>query len=94
MQKVSPALLNADLGQQINFTANGDGYIAAGVAMTLRLGNAPLGTGTLAYAKSTAAAPSTFTSTTLPVTLEAGAWLKVTASGVGDKLAVHFFRSA
>jgi hypothetical protein len=77
-----------------NFTAAGDLYIPAIVAMTVDQGNAAIGTGTLAYSKSTAAAPSTFTSTTLPATLEAGAWLKVTASSVTGFVATHLKRTA
>lgn len=78
----------------LNFTAAADAYIAARSAMTIAQGNAPIGTGTLTYAKSTAAAPSTFTSTALPVTLEAGAWLKVSASAVTGFVAADLYRSA
>lgn len=78
----------------INFTANGDAYIAADVAMTIDVGVAAIGTGTLAYEKSTAAAPSTFSSTTLPATLEAGAWLKVTVSALSGFKAVELKRTA
>lgn len=77
-----------------NFTANGDAYIAADVAMTIDAGVAAIGTGTLAYEKSTTAAPSTFSSTTLPATLEAGAWLKVSVSGISDFKAVELKRTA
>ena len=77
-----------------NFTAAADVYIPANVAMTIAQGNAKIGTGTLAFAKSTAAAPGTFSSTTLPATLEAGAWLKVTASAVTGFVATHLVRSA
>lgn len=77
-----------------NFTAAGDMYIPADAAMTIIQGNAKIGTGTLAYAKSTNAAPGTFTSTTLPATLEAGAWLKITASGVTGFVATHLRRTA
>ena len=77
-----------------NFTAAADMYIPATVAMTIGQGNAKIGTGTLAYAKSTNAAPSTFASTTLPATLEAGAWLKVTASAVTGFVATHLVRTA
>lgn len=76
-----------------NFTAAGDMYIPANAAMTIAQGNAKIGTGTLAYAKSTNAAPSTFTSTTLPATLEAGAWLKITASAVTGFVATHLVRN-
>jgi hypothetical protein len=77
-----------------NFTAAGDVYIPAVVAMTIDQGNAAIGTGTLAYAKSTTAAPGTFTSTTLPATLQAGAWLKVTASAITGFVATHLKRTA
>jgi hypothetical protein len=77
-----------------NFTAAGDVYIPAVVAMTISQGNATIGTGTLAYTKSTAAAPSTFGAATLPVTLEAGAWLKVSASAVTGFVATHLKRTA
>lgn len=77
-----------------NFTAAGDLYIPARVAMTISQGNAKIGTGTLAFTKSTAAAPSTFGAATLPVTLEAGAWLKVSASAVTGFVATHLKRTA
>lgn len=77
-----------------NFSADADLYIPAAVAMTIDEGNAPLGTGSLAYEKSTTAAPGIFSSTTLPATLQAGAWLKVTATGVGSFLAAHLVRTA
>lgn len=78
----------------VNFTANGDAYIPADVAMTIDAGVAAIGTGTLAYEKSTAAAPSTFSSTSLPATLEAGAWLKVTVSSLTGFKAVELKRTA
>lgn len=77
-----------------NFTANGDAYIAADVAMTIDVGVAAIGTGTLAYEKSTAVAPSTFSSTSLPAALEAGAWLKVSVSGISVFKAVELKRTA
>lgn len=77
-----------------NFTAAGDVYIPAIVAMTIDQGNAAIGTGTIAFSKSTAAAPSTFASTTLPATLEQGAWLKVSASAVTGFVATHLKRTA
>lgn len=83
-----------DLSQPINFTAAADAYVPARVAMTIAQGNAPLGTGSVAYAKSTAASPSTFTTTTLPTALEAGAWLRVSATGVSGFLALDLYRSA
>lgn len=78
----------------INFTADGDAYIAADVAMTVDVGVAAIGTGTLAYEKSTTAAPSTFSSTTLPATLQAGAWLKVSVSSLSGFKAVELKRTA
>lgn len=77
-----------------NFTADGDVYIAAVEAMTIDEGVAQIGTGTLAYEKSTTAAPSTFSATTLPVSLQAGAWLKVSATGVTGFVAAHLVRTA
>jgi hypothetical protein len=62
--------------------------------MTISQGNAQIGTGTLAYAKSTSGAPDTFSATTLPATLQAGAWLKVTASAVTGFVATHLVRTA
>jgi hypothetical protein len=77
-----------------NFTADGSVLIPAYVAMTLSQGNAPIGTGTLTYAKSTTAAPNTFNTTSLPATLQAGAWLKVIATGVVGLFAAHIRRTA
>lgn len=77
-----------------NFTADGDVYIPAVVAMTVNAGNAAIGTGTLAYEKSTSGAPSVFSSTSLPATLQAGAWLKVSATGVTGFVAAHIVRTA
>lgn len=77
-----------------NFTAAGDLYIPVPDAMTVDQGNAAIGTGTITFAKSTAAAPSTFSAATLPVTLEAGAWLKVTAASVTGFVATHLVRTA
>ena len=76
-----------------NFSADGEARIYADEAMTITE-TATSGTGTVAYEKSTAAAPSTFSSTTSPITLEAGAWLKVTASSVTDLFAVALERTA
>lgn len=77
-----------------NFNADGALYIAAREAMTIAVGNPPIGTGAIAYAKSTAGAPGVFANTALPATLEAGAWLRVTATGVVGFLAADIFRSA
>jgi hypothetical protein len=78
----------------INFTADGDAYIAADVAMTIDAGVAAIGTGTLSYEKSTTATPGTFTSTTLPATLQAGAWLKVSVASLAGFKAVELKRTA
>jgi hypothetical protein len=82
--------------QSINFTADGSAYVPVRVQIQLGQGNAPLGTGTLAYAASTAADPGTFNAVTLPVTVQGGAWLRVTASGIpaGGFLAVDLYRTA
>lgn len=79
-----------------NWADNGSIYIPAALAMTLDLTGAPsIGTGTLAFAKSTGAAPDVFTDTTLPVDLEAGSWLRVTLSGLsGGFYAAHLLRTA
>lgn len=77
-----------------NFTSDSNLYVPALNAMTVDQGNAKIGTGTITFEKSTSAAPSTFSSTTLPVTLEAGAWLKVIATGVSGFVATHLKRTA
>lgn len=76
-----------------NFAADGEARFYADIAMTLTQ-QSTSGTGSVAYEKSTAAAPSTFASTTSPISLEAGAWLKVTASSVSDLYAVALKRTA
>lgn len=76
-----------------NFTDDGEARFYADVAMTLTQ-QGTSGTGSVAYEKSTNAAPSTFSSTTSPISLEAGAWLKVTASSVTDLYAVALKRTA
>lgn len=86
--------LNLDPEWTLNFTDDGDVYIAAVEEMTIDEGNAPIGTATLAYEKSTSATPGTFSSTSLPATLQAGAWLKVSATGVSGFSAVHLVRTA
>lgn len=78
----------------LNFTGNGDIYLPAYEAMTVDIGVAAIGTGTLAYTKSTTALPSTFNATTLPTALEAGAWLKVSVSGISGFKAVELKRTA
>jgi hypothetical protein len=77
-----------------NFAADGVVYIPAAEAMTIGQGNGAIGTGTLVFTKSTAAAPGTFAATSLPATLEAGAWLKVAAAGVSGFVATHLKRVA
>jgi hypothetical protein len=77
-----------------NFTADGDAYIPAVEAMTVDQGNAAIGTGTITFQSSTGAAPSTFSTATLPVDLEAGAWLKVSAASVSGFCATHLVRTA
>lgn len=76
-----------------NFSDDGEVRIYARVAMTITQ-IATSGTGTIAYEKSTNAAPGTFSSTTSPITLEAGAWLKVLATSVSDLVAVQLERTA
>lgn len=78
----------------LNFTGDSNVYIPAYQAMTLSQGNDAIGTGAFAFAKSTTAAPTTFTSTSLPVALEAGAWLRVSATGVSGFLATQLRRTA
>lgn len=77
-----------------NWTGDADWYLPAAVAMTIDEGNAALGTGTLAIEKSTSAAPGTFAAASFPVMLEAGAWLKIGATGVSSFLAAHLVRTA
>jgi hypothetical protein len=77
-----------------NVTADADVYIPALVAMTIGQGSAKIGTGTVTFEKSTAAAPGTFAATALPATLEAGAWLKVSFADVAGFCADHLVRTA
>jgi hypothetical protein len=74
-----------------NFTSAGEVLIPARYAMTIDAGNAAVGSGGVTYEKSTAADHDTFSSTTLPATLEAGAYLKVIAD---DAVALHLVRTA
>jgi hypothetical protein len=79
----------------ITFAAVADVYIPASIAMTLNIGAPTLGTGTLSYEKSTAADPTTFAAAALPVTLQAGAWLKVRCTALTTTfLALHLQRTA
>jgi len=73
----------------LNFTLPTSAYLPALTAMTIDLGVTPIGSGTVAYAASTAAAPADFTPTSLPAALEAGSWLRVTTDDVVGFLAVH-----
>lgn len=75
------ALGLANYVKDFNFSAAGSAIVGAEVAMTLAVNGAAIGSGALSYEKSTAAAPGTFASTTMPATLEAGARLRVTAGG-------------
>jgi hypothetical protein len=90
---IAAANLNSALPLTFNFTDDGEARFHADVAMTLTE-QATSGTGTIAYEKSTTAAPSTFSSTTSPISLQVGAWLKVSASSVTDIVAVHLKRTA
>lgn len=76
-----------------NFIDEGEAYILAAEVMTVTQ-QAVTGTGTIGYEKSTNAAPNTFASTTSPITLEAGAKLKVSATSVTATYAVHLERTA
>lgn len=78
----------------LNFTADGAAYIPAAEAISIGQANVAIGTGTLAFEQSSAAAPDSFAATSLPATLEPGAWLKVSASGVGAFIATHLKRIA
>lgn len=76
-----------------NFSDDGEARFYADRAMTL-VEAANSGTGSVAYEKSTAAAPSTFSSTSSPISLQAGAWLKATATGVSSIFAAALVRTA
>jgi hypothetical protein len=78
----------------LNWTDDGDVYVPADQPMTIDQGNAAIGTATITFEKSTAADPDTFSSTTLPITLENGAWLKVSAVSVTGFAATHLKRIA
>lgn len=83
---------NLALPLTFNFSDEAEALFYADEAMTLTQ-QATSGTLTIAYEKSTAAAPSTFSSTSSPVTLEAGAWLKVGATNIIAPAAVHLKRT-
>lgn len=84
------------VGQEwtLNWNLDSVVHIAARVAMTISQGNPKIGTGSLTYAKSTSAAPGTFAPTSLPATLEVGAWLQVTAADVSGFCATNLIRTA
>lgn len=76
-----------------NFADSGVSYIYAPAAMTVTE-QSTSGTGTISYEKSTAAAPDTYAAASSPITLEAGAKLRVTASAVAGTVAAHLERTA
>jgi hypothetical protein len=76
-----------------NFSDDAECRFYADVAMTMTQ-QSTSGTGSVAYEKSTTAAPTVFNSTTSPISLEAGAWLKVTATSVSSIYAVALKRTA
>jgi hypothetical protein len=78
----------------LNFTDNGTVYIPANVAMTVDNGIFPIGSGTLAFKKSTASDPGTFTDTSLPTDLEAGSWLSATLTSIVGFYAAQLVRIA
>lgn len=75
-----------------NWTGDASWYLPVKTAMTIGQGNPKIGTGTITFEKSTAAAPDTFAAATLPVTLEAGSWLKVSAADVDGFCATHLVK--
>ncbi len=76
-----------------NFTSDGEVRFYASEAMTLAQ-QATSGIGTVTYEKSTSGAPDDFASTTSPITLEEGAWLKISATSVSALFAVALKRTA
>lgn len=76
-----------------NFTDDGEVRIYADVAMTITQ-LATSGSGTVSYEKSTSGSPASFNATTSPITLQAGAWLKVIGSDVEALFAVALKRTA
>ena len=71
-----------------NFTGDSEAVIRSKVARTITQA-ATTGVGTASYQKSTAAAPNTFAAAGSPVTIEAGAKLKIIATGVTGTFSVH-----
>jgi hypothetical protein len=76
-----------------NFAADSETRFFAYEAMTLTQMSTS-GIGTVSYEKSTTAAPAVFTATASPITLEAGAWLRIIAVDVEDIFAVALERTA
>ena len=76
-----------------NFTADGEMVSYAHTARQISQVDTT-GTGTVAYSKSTNAAPNTFASVTAPFTVEAGAKWKVAATGVSGTFTVHLLQVA
>lgn len=90
---ISGTAIVAQQTWDFNFTDDGEGYFRAYEAMTVALGD-DIGTATLTYEKSTTATPATFASTSLPTSLEAGAFLKVIAASVVGFSALQIVRTA
>lgn len=97
LQELETAIEGAASGDVLewmpNFTDDGEVRIYASEAMTITQ-QGTSGTGSVSYEKSTSAAPSAFSSTSSPITLESGAWLKVIASSVSTIYAVALKRTA
>lgn len=91
-----PALENkigfTELTPIFNFADLGKAYFWVPEDMELTVIDTQ-GTGTVVYAKSTAAAPDTFAATTSPISLEGGAWLEVECTAVTDYVAVAMKRT-
>lgn len=77
----------------MSFSGNGDIYFVAHEAMTLTT-PVEAGTGTLAYTRALAAAPTSFSTLTFPGALAIGDILKVTVSGISGYKATTLPRSA
>lgn len=74
-----------------NFTGDGEMVSYAHTARQISEVDTT-GTGTVAYSKSTNAAPNTFASATAPFTVEAGAKWKVAATDVSGTFTVHLLQ--
>lgn len=77
----------------MSFSGSGDIYFVAHESMTLTT-PVEAGTGTLAYTKALAAAPTSFSALTFPGTLAVGDILKVTLTGISGYKATTLPRSA